>query len=127
MLVSSKGFSFRYIEKLHGTADFNRVLRRGRKFKTAFINIYVFNRKDNNEIRRLGLVTSKKVGKAVCRNKAKRRLREIFRTGKHNLKAGVDIIFILKPQIVTAGFNKLKSSILQCLKNANFYNGEVPL
>ncbi len=122
MLKSSKGFSFCYLEKLHKNADFNKVLKNGKKLKTAFVNIYVLNRKDNNEIRRLGLITSKKVGNAVCRNKAKRRLREIFRTNKHKLTSGLDIIFILKPQINLTGYGKLKSTVLDCLKNAKFYN-----
>lgn len=125
MLYSSKGFSFRYIEKLHGTTDFNRVLKSGRKLKTFFVNIYVLKRKGNDEIRRLGLVTSKKVGNAVCRNKAKRRLREIFRTNKHKLTKGLDMIFISKPAIATVDYDKLKNSILGCLKNAGFYKEDI--
>lgn len=123
MLISSKGFSFCYLEKLHTCADFNRVFKNGKKLKTVFVDIYVLNRNDNNEIRRLGLITSKKVGNAVCRNTAKRRLREIFRTNKHKLTPGLDIIFILKPQITSIGYSKLKSCILDCLKSAKFYNG----
>ena len=107
MLSSSKGFSFCYIEKLHSSADFNKVLKNGKRLKTVFVSICVLKRKDNNEIRRLGLITSKKVGSAVCRNRAKRRLREIFRTNKHKLTPGLDIIFILKPQITSIGYSKL--------------------
>ena len=97
MLNSSKGFSFCYLERLHSPTDFNRVLKTGKKIKTAFVIICVLKRKDNNEIRRLGLITSRKVGNAVLRNSAKRKLREIFRTNKHRLTPGLDIIFILKP------------------------------
>ena len=121
MLSSSKGFSFCYIEKLHTSADFNKVLKNGKRLKTVFVDICVFNRKDNNKIRRLGLVTSKKVGNAVCRNRAKRRLREIFRTNKHKLTPGLDIIFILKPQIASIGYSKLKTTVLDCLKSARFF------
>ena len=121
MLISSKGFSFCYIEKLHTTADFNRVLKYGKKLKTIFVDICVFNRKDNNEIRRFGLVTSKKVGNAVCRNRAKRRLREIFRINKHKLLSSLDIIFVLKPQISSVRYGELKVVVLDSLKNAKFY------
>lgn len=122
MLSSSKGFSFCYLERLHTSADFNRVFKSGKKLKTVFVNIYVLNRNDNDEIRRLGLITSKKVGNAVCRNTAKRRLREIFRTNKHRLTPGLDIIFILKPQINSIGYSELKTTVLDCLKSAKFYN-----
>jgi ribonuclease P protein component len=121
MLSSSKGFSFCYIEKLHTSADFNKVLKNGKRLKTVFVSICVLKRKDNNEIRRLGLITSKKVGCAVCRNRAKRRLREIFRTNKHKLTPGLDIIFILKPQIASIGYSKLKTTVLDCLKSARFF------
>ena len=121
-MLSSKGFSFCYLERLHTSADFNRVLKNGKKLKTVFVNIYVLKRKDNNEIRRLGLITSRKIGKAVVRNTVKRRLREIFRTNKHKLTPGLDIIFILKPQITSIGYSKLKSAVLDCLESAKFYN-----
>ena len=122
MLSRSKGFSFCYLERLHTFADFNKVFKYGKKLKTVFVDICVLKRKDNNEIRRLGLVTSRKVGKAVKRNTAKRRLREIFRTNKHKLTPGLDIIFILKPQITSTGYGKLKTTILDCLESAKFYN-----
>ena len=122
MLSSSKGFSFCYLERLHTSTDFNRVLKNGKKLKTVFVNIYVLKRKDNNEIRRLGLITSRKVGKAVVRNTAKRRLREIFRTNKHKLTPGLDIVFILKPQIKLTGYSELKKTVLDCLKKVNCYN-----
>ena len=121
MLSSSKGFSFCYLERLHTSTDFNRVLKNGKKLKTVLL-IYVLKRNDNNEIRRLGLITSRKVGKAVKRNTAKRRLREIFRTNKHKLTPGLDVIFILKPQITSTGYSKLKKDILDCLESAGFYN-----
>lgn len=122
MLKSSSGFSFCYQEKLHLEHDYKRVVKNGKKIATNFVNIFVFNRRDSNEIRRLGLITSKKVGKAAERNKAKRRLREIFRTNKHKLTPGLDIIFILKPEIKLTGYGKIKATVLDCLKSAKFYN-----
>ena len=81
----------------------------------------MFNRKDNNEIRRFGLVTSKKVGNAVCRNRAKRRLREIFRINKHKLLSSLDIVFVLKPKISSVRYVELKTAVLDSLKKVNFY------
>jgi len=122
MLNSSRGFSFCYKERLHLDRDFRNVIRKGRKFPAGFLTIIVFNRKDGNNIRRLGLVTSAKVGTAVQRNKAKRRLREIFRTNKHKLTPGLDIIFILKPEIKLTGYSTIEQTVLNCLKNAGFYS-----
>jgi len=122
MLNSSSGFSFCYQERLHHNRDFRNAIRYGRKIPTRFATIIVLNRKDDNTIRRLGLVTSGKVGTAAERNRAKRRLREIFRTNKHKLTPGLDIIFILKPEIKLTGYSTIEQTVLNCLKNAGFYS-----
>ncbi len=46
---------------------------------------------------RLGLVVSRKVGCAVERNRAKRVLRQCFRTWERPLEGGVDLVIIAKP------------------------------
>lgn len=121
MLTSSNGFSFCYQERLHKQSDFNKTIKNGKKVTSKFVNIFVYNRFDEDTIRRLGLVTSKKVGNATQRNLAKRRLREIFRTNKHKLTSGLDIVFILKPEITLTGYSKLKSTVIDCFKKINCY------
>lgn len=122
MLTSSSGFSFCYQEKLHKQSDFNKVLKNGKKITNNFVTIFILKRNDEDTIRRIGLVTSRKVGNATQRNLAKRRLREIFRTNKHKLTPGLDIIFILKPEIKLTGYSTLKKTVLDCLKKVNCYN-----
>ena len=43
---------------------------------------------------RLGLVVSRRLGNAVVRNLIKRRLREAFRTNRHDLPTDLDVICI---------------------------------
>ncbi|MDR1104382.1 MAG: ribonuclease P protein component, partial [Endomicrobium sp.] len=73
------------------------------------------------DVRRLGLITPKRVGTAVIRNRTKRRLREIFRTNKHLLEPSLDLIFILKPETAFLDYKKLEDIILVLLKNAGLY------
>ncbi|MCL2335434.1 MAG: ribonuclease P protein component [Endomicrobia bacterium] len=119
-----KQFSFSYNERLHLQSDFNKVFKNGKKLEHRALRILVYRRKDNGHLRRLGLVTSRKVGTAAVRNRTKRRLREIFRTNKHSLETGLDIIFILKPETASQDYNSLKKIILGLLESAGFIKAE---
>ncbi|MDR1941805.1 MAG: ribonuclease P protein component [Endomicrobium sp.] len=120
-----KKFSFSYKEKLHEQTDFNKVFKNGLKLENKIVKVLVY-KKTQKTLRRLGLVTSKKVGSAVQRNTAKRRLREIFRTNKHLLEPGIDIIFISKPLTASSDYNSLKKAVLDLLQSAGLYKPEKP-
>jgi ribonuclease P protein component len=120
-MLSKKKFSFTYFERLHTQGDFNQVFKNGLRLENKYIKILVYKRNDKCSIRRLGLITPKKVGKAVIRNKTKRKLREIFRTNKYLLKSGLDLIFVSKPETASVGYNSLKKNILGLLKSAKLF------
>ena len=64
--------------------DFRRIYSRGRSAVTPFLVLYCRpNGRDHN---RLGITTSTKLGCAVVRNRARRRLREVFRLASPGLK-----------------------------------------
>ncbi|MDD5039010.1 MAG: ribonuclease P protein component [Dehalococcoidales bacterium] len=66
---------------------------------------------------RYGFSVGKRVGKAVVRNKVKRRLREIVRIMP--LKPGWDIVFIARPAAAAGDFTDLKSSVKDLLSRAH--------
>lgn len=68
------------------------------------------------KLSRYGLVTSKRVGKAVVRNRVKRLLREIMR--QTPLKPGWDIVFIARPVAATASFIDLRQLVRYLLTQA---------
>lgn len=65
---------------------------------------------------RYGLSVSRRVGKAVVRNKVRRLLREILRPIP--LKPGWDIIFIARSAAATAGYASLRESVMRLLSQA---------
>ena len=112
-----KQFSFSYREKLHLQKDFKKVFKFGRRLENGKIKILAY-KNGGLYLRRLGLVTSGKVGIAADRNRTKRRLREIFRTHKHLLEPGLDLIFISKPATASLDYSALKKTVLGLLESA---------
>ena len=65
---------------------------------------------------RYGITASKKVGNAVMRNRAKRRLRVLLRSHLPQLgQAGKDYVAIARPQTVVAGWHELEQDFLKIL------------
>ena len=66
---------------------------------------------------RYGFSVSKRVGKAVTRNRVKRLLREILRIKP--LEPGWDIVFIARPLAASANYAALEKSINNLLSRAH--------
>ena len=66
---------------------------------------------------RYGFSVSRRVGKAVVRNRVKRLLREILRLAP--LQPGWDIIFIVRPLVASANYASLEKSVKGLLSRAH--------
>ena len=67
---------------------------------------------------RLGVVTSRKVGSAVARNRARRLLREAFRLHQHELAQPLELVLVARPSIAGKGFADVEQDFLTTLRKA---------
>lgn len=74
------------------------------------------------DLSRYGFSVSRRVGKAVVRNKVKRLLREIVR--QTPLRPGWDIIFIARATAAGADYTKLGKTVRKLLFRAGLFVGE---
>jgi len=79
-------------ERLHNSLEFERVFEQGRCFRTPWLRVHY--RPNTEGCSRLGLVVSRRVGKAVLRNRVKRILREVFRRNKGRLPVHLDVVLV---------------------------------
>jgi ribonuclease P protein component len=67
---------------------------------------------------RLGVITSRKVGNAVVRNRARRLLRESFRRHQLELAMPVDLVLVARPSIAGKSFVEVESTFLSAARKA---------
>jgi ribonuclease P protein component len=81
-------------------ADFARITRSGRRTATRSFLAFVMERADGGPAR-LGITVTRKVGKAVRRNRIKRLVREWFRGASQGM-GSCDLVVIAKREISRA-------------------------
>jgi len=77
-----------------------------------------------SDIRKVGFTATKKIGNAVKRNRAKRRLRALFREFSPSLKNGT-YIFVAKQAINEVPHQKLTKDFQKILNRLNTINKEL--
>ena len=87
---------FNKSDRIRKSKEYGALVRKGRRLSNR---CFVFNHRANNLNRnRLGITASKKVGKAVIRNRIKRVIREHFRNNRDKLGTGIDLNVIVRSE-----------------------------
>lgn len=107
--------SFAKDERLLARSDFKKVMAEGRK-KVVDRTCTLFFLPNLLGRKRLGIIASRKVGNAVARNRAKRKIREIFRRHKDLGAQDMDIVVISARKLVDLPYVILKQKLTQTLQ-----------
>lgn len=82
-------------------------------------HMVLFLRRGPDAARRLGVVASKKVGNAVERARAKRRLREAFRRNRARFAAGADdVVLVARRSLLAAPWSDVVADLLRLAAQA---------
>lgn len=94
--------------------DFLKVIKKGNYVNTPFFTLYEL-RKENLEEYKIGISISKKYGKAHHRNKAKRRLREIFRKNHNIFNNSSLYVIIIRERFNELNFQEIEKIFLKAM------------
>ena len=104
--------------------EFQRCYQQGKMLKNRFAVIHVLKRGDDGDPR-IGFAVSRRVGKAVERNRVKRWMREALRSLGGRLPQGVDIVFSARAIAKERGYWPFRDAIYDLLRKAGMIGREV--
>ena len=94
--------------------EFRRLYAKGRSAVSPTLVVYM--RRTKRSTNRVGFTVTVKIGKAVVRNRVRRRLREIYRLNEAKLLRGVDMIVVARGRSTSATYWELQRDYLCCCK-----------
>ncbi|MBQ4426960.1 MAG: ribonuclease P protein component [Oscillospiraceae bacterium] len=97
--------------RLKDNYAFRKAYHKGKSAGGAYMLVYA--RKRAVPRSRLGLTVSTKIGKAVRRNRIKRRFREIYRLNEARLCPGYDIVIVARSKADGADYHRMEAEFLR--------------
>ncbi len=95
--------------RLTESSEFKRVKKGGRSYHGRYMIMGVYKERAST---RFGLVTSRRVGNAVLRNRLRRRLREMVRLAQPRILPGIWIVLIVRAAAGQASGDSLRAEFV---------------
>ena len=73
----------------------------------------IYCSKNNLGYNRLGITTGRKLGKAVVRNRVRRRLKEAYRLNESHISRSLDIVLVARSKGIYAPFSLICKELLK--------------
>lgn len=111
------GSGMRREHRLRRGADVQRVRASHRSWSHPLLVCYASPRADQGRSR-VAIIASRRVGKAVIRNRVKRRLREAVRGLHTRFAPGLDVVLIARPAAAEASYAAIEAALARLAKQA---------
>jgi ribonuclease P protein component len=108
--------------RIKASGDFARTRAKGQRFVSGCL-ILNFADLPSGSQSRVGVITSRKIGEAVVRSRARRLLRETFRLHQHELGRPVDMVLVARNSIVGKKFADVERDFLKALTQSQLLKG----
>ena len=106
---------------LKNNYEFRRLYAKGRSAVSPTLVIYV--RRSKRPVNRVGFTVTVKLGKAVVRNRVRRRLREIYRLHESELQKGLEMVVVARGRSTAASYRQLERDFLCCCRKLDVLRG----
>jgi ribonuclease P protein component len=105
--------------RLRTSSDFQRLRVEGRKWQQSALSLSVApNHLPHN---RYGFIISKRLGKAIVRNRLRRHLQVCVRALNDQLLPGYDMVFIAKQAILTLDYQGICDLMIRLFRQAGLW------
>ena len=105
----------KYSVSMKKNHEFRRLYAKGKSVAASTLVVYF--RRTGRPITQLGITVSTKVGNAVCRNRIRRRIREIYRLNEERLDKGMDIVVVARNKAAFSDYHRLeKDFVFACTR-----------
>jgi ribonuclease P protein component len=117
MTAPKNGLGLPKSARIKQRRDFDRIRAKGRRLTSGCL-IANWLALPAEAQSRLGVITSRKVGPATVRNRARRLLRETFRRHQHDLAGPATIVLVARASIAGKPFAAVERDYLAALRSA---------
>jgi len=101
---------------------FRRLYAKGKTVSSFDMVVYTLpNRSGGN---RLGITVSAKIGKAVIRNRIRRRIKEAYRTVESHIPSGINMVIVARSAAKNRKMPEIRENLVMLLKKSDLWVDE---